>query len=124
MRMRDRRGPLAALLLLCGYSAAILWSEIALAAALGAPVSVPVSAALAWLMGANAGLLGWRLAMRAGFTASVYGWREGLRAVPRTIVANLVAVLAAWRALLIHADGGPKRWDKTDHIFPREQFEP
>ena len=45
MRMRDRRGPLAALLLLAGYGAAILWAEVALAAALGAPVAVPVSAA-------------------------------------------------------------------------------
>ena len=124
MRMRDRRGPLAALLLLCGYSAAILWAEMGLATALGAPVSVPVSPVLAWLMGANAGLLGWRLAMRAGFTTSVHGWREGLRAIPRTIISNLVSVLAAWRALLIHADGGPRHWDKTDHVFPREQFEP
>ena len=54
MRMRDRRGPLAALLLLAGYVAAFLWAQIALAAALGAPVAVPVSPALATLLTINA----------------------------------------------------------------------
>ena len=38
MRMRDRRGPLAALLLLAAYGAALLWSQLWLAEALGAPV--------------------------------------------------------------------------------------
>ena len=120
MRLRDRRGPLAALLLLCGYSAAALWAQIALAAAMGAPIALPISPALAWLMEANGWLLAWRLVMRAGFTTATYGWNEGLRSIPRTVTANLIAVLAARRALLIHAAGGAKRWDKTDHIFPRE----
>jgi adsorption protein B len=120
MRMRDRRGPLAALLLLAGYAAAILWTQVAMAAALGAPISVPVSTALATLMWINGWLLGWRLLMRACFTTAAYGWREGLRSVPRTIVANIIAVLAARRALLLHSAGGAKRWDKTRHIFPLE----
>lgn len=120
MRMRDRRGPLAALLLLTGYAAAMLWAEVALAATLGAPVAVPVSATLATLMFVNAWLLGWRLFMRFCFTAAAYGVGQGLRAIPRTVVANLVAILAARRALLIHAAGGAKQWDKTDHIFPTE----
>jgi len=120
MRMRDRRGPLAALLLLAGYTAAILWSQVALAAALGAPIAVPVSGALATLMWINGWLLGWRLLMRACFTSAAYGWREGLRSVPRALVANIVSVLAARRALLLHSAGGAKRWDKTHHIFPLE----
>lgn len=120
MRMRDRRGPLAALLLLSGYGAAILWAEVALAAALGAPVAVPVSPLLAALMWINGWLLGWRLLMRACFTTAAYGWREGLRSLPRTIVANVIAVLAARRALIIHSAGGPKQWDKTHHVFPIE----
>jgi adsorption protein B len=120
MRMRDRRGPLAALLLLAGYGAAILWLEVALAASLGAPIAVPISPVLATLMWINAWLLGWRLLMRACCTASAYGWREGLRGIPRTIVANLIAVLAAHRALMIHSAGGPRSWDKTHHIFPAE----
>jgi len=124
MRMRDRRGPLAALLLLAGYAAAILWGEVALAAALGAPIAVPVSVTLATLMWINGWLLGWRLLMRACFTTAAYGWREGLRAIPRTLVANIIAVLAARRALLLHSNGGAKRWDKTHHIFPAEIPQP
>lgn len=124
MRLRDRRGPLAAMLLLAGYGAALLWAQIALAASLGAPITVPVSPLLATLLWINAWLLGWRLLMRFSFTTAAYGWVEGLRAIPRTVVANIVAVLAARRALLIHSAGGPKRWDKTHHIFPIEAPQP
>ena len=38
MRMRDRRGPLAALLLVAGYAAILLWLQLWLASSLGAPV--------------------------------------------------------------------------------------
>ena len=120
MRMRDRRGPLAAILLLAGYASALLWAEIALAAALGAPIAVPVSPLLATLLWLNGWMLAWRLLMRAGFTAAAYGLAEGLRSIPRTVVANLIAVLAARRALLAHSAGGARRWDKTRHIFPLE----
>ena len=37
--------------------------------------------------------------MRFGFVARAYGWREGLRALPRTITANIIAMMAARRAL-------------------------
>jgi adsorption protein B len=124
MRMRDRRGPLAALLMVAGYGAAILWAEVALAAALGAPVAVPISPPLAMLMWINGWLLAWRMLMRASFTTSAYGWREGLRSIPRMVVANIVAVLAAWRALLLHSAGGARQWDKTRHIFPVEILQP
>ena len=122
MQMRDRRSPLAALLLLAGYGAAVLWAEIAFSAAMGAPVAVPISKPLALLMWINGWLLGWRLVMRACFTTAAYGWQEGLRSIPRMIVANVVAILAARRALLLHSAGGAKRWDKTQHIFPAGTF--
>ena len=120
MRMRDRRGPLAALLLLTGYGAAFLWAQVGIAASMGAPVEVPVSPALAWLLSINAWLLGWRLAMRFAFTTAAYGFGQGLLSLPRTIVANLIAILAARRAMMIHSNGGATRWDKTHHIFPTE----
>jgi adsorption protein B len=120
MRMRDRRGPLAAMVLFAGYVAAILWAEVVLAAALGAPIEVQVSTALATLMFLNSWLLGWRLLMRFCFTTAAYGAAEGFRSLPRTIVANIIAVLAAKRALQLHAEGGAKKWDKTHHIFPLE----
>ena len=68
----------------------------------------------------NGWLLAWRVLMRACFTASAYGWGEGLLSIPRMIVGNVIAMLAAARAVSLHLGGGAKRWDKTRHIFPAE----
>src|SRR3954451_11239907 len=78
MRMRDRRGPLAAVLLLAAYAAAFLWSQIWLAEALGAPIKAQLDPGLIILLTINGYLLGWRVLMRAYFTTSAYGWRQGL----------------------------------------------
>jgi adsorption protein B len=118
MRMRDRRGPFAALLLLAAYSAAFLWSQLLIAGALGAPIQAEFDPALSELLAINGGLLAWRILMRAGFTAYAYGLTEGLLSIPRLVVGNIIAILAAARALIIHAGGGAKRWDKTRHVFP------
>lgn len=120
MRLRDRRGPLAALLLLAAYGAALLWSQIWLAEVLGAPVHVRVDPLLVTLLIINGWLLAWRVLMRACFTASAYGVREGLLSIPRLVVGNVITVLAAARAVSIHIAGGAKRWEKTRHIFPQE----
>jgi bacteriophage N4 adsorption protein B len=120
MRMRDRRGPIAALLLLSGYSAALLWSQMWLAEALGAPVQMGIDPVLATLLWINLWLLLWRIAMRAVFTASSYGWKEGLRSIPRLVVGNLIAIVAAARAVLIYTGRQPPVWDKTRHVFPKD----
>jgi adsorption protein B len=121
MRLRDRQALLAALLLFAGYLSVALWLLLAAAHALGGPAPAPLPPALRLLALLNLGLLGWRLAMRAGFTAALYGWREGLRAVPRAVIGNVVAMLAALRALRLYRDQrrtGRARWDKTRHRFP------
>jgi adsorption protein B len=118
MRMRDRRGPLAALLLLAAYSAALIWSQIWLAEALGAPIDVKIDPTLVTLLIINGWLLAWRVLMRACFTASAYGFTQGLLSIPRMVVGNVIAMLAAARAVSLHLGGGAKRWDKTRHIFP------
>lgn len=120
MRLRDRRGPVAALLLIAGYVAAFLWSQIWVAGLLGAPVRVQLDPGLIVLLQVNGVLLAWRVLMRAAFTTSAYGWREGLLSVPRLVVGNLIAVLAAARATSLHIKGGARKWDKTQHIFPAE----
>ena len=120
MRMRDRRGPLAALLLLAAYVAALIWSQIWLAEALGAPIDARLDPALLTLLTINGWLLAWRVLIRACFTAYAYGVAEGLLSIPRLFVGNLIAILAAARAVGIHLGGGASRWDKTRHIFPAE----
>ena len=89
--------------------------------AVRATAPVPLPAATRWLLVVNAVLLTWRLAMRASATAATYGWVEGAKAVPRAVVGNIVAMLAARRALFRYAAmlaGSPPRWDKTAHRFP------
>ena len=120
MRMRDRRGPLAAVLLVAAYGAALLWSQIWLAEALGAPIKARLDPGLVTLLTINGWLLAWRVLMRAGFTASAYGWRQGVLSIPRLVVGNVIAMLAAARAVSLHLGGGATRWDKTRHIFPAE----
>ena len=80
-----------------------------------------LSQELQTLLLVNAAMLGWRVLMRAGFVTATYGLKQGLLSVPRIIVGNVIAILAVKRALALHANGGPSRWDKTRHIFPVEE---
>jgi len=120
MRMRDRRGPLAALLLVAGYAAMLLWFQLWIARGLGAPVDLVPTPVLAFLLKLNAVLLAWRILVRAGFVTATYGLGQGLLSIPRLVVGNVIAMLAVKRAILTHAAGGPRRWDKTLHMFPAE----
>jgi len=120
MRLRDRRGPIAALLLISGYVAALIWSQLWLAKAIGAPIQVGIDPALSTLLWINLSLLAWRVAMRMVFTGSAYGWCEAVRSVPRLIVGNVIAICAAARALMFYIGRSPPAWDKTRHTFPKE----
>ena len=123
-RMRDRRGPLAAVLLATGYLAAFLWGQLWLASALGAPPAPRFSPLLATLLQINLCFLLWRMSMRIAFTTAAYGWGEGLSSVPRILAANLITLLAMYRAVKLHLSGGPKGWDKTAHTFPADWNKP
>ncbi|HYI42804.1 MAG TPA: glycosyl transferase family protein, partial [Sphingomicrobium sp.] len=120
MRMRDRRGPIAALLLLSGYLAALLWSQMWFAQALGAPIQVGIDPMLAKLLWINLWLLLWRIAMRMLFTTSAYGLAQGLLSVPRLVVGNMIAICAALRAVGLYLTRSPQVWDKTRHTFPKQ----
>ena len=127
MRLRDRQSLLAALLLLAGYLALALWLTLKAWQGAGGAGPAPLPAGLSALVAVNLALLGWRLAMRAGFTTAAYGWREGLRAIPRTVTGNIVMMLAAGSALSRYRAlrrGGRPRWDKTAHVFPAAPHAP
>ena len=91
-----------------------------IAKALGAPIQLEVDEGLVALLVLNGWLLAWRILMRACFTASAYGVGEGLMSIPRLFIGNIIAMLAALRAVSIYLTGGPRRWEKTHHVFPRE----
>lgn len=121
MRMRDRRAPLAVLVLAAAYVALVAWGLSFAVHRLGGGVASGVSIPT-WLLTANGALLGWRLVMRAAFTGAAYGMREALWSVPRALVANLIALLAARRAITRYVGllrGARLVWDKTAHVFPQ-----
>lgn len=121
MRMRDRRAPLAVVALAAGYASLVLWAATMAAHHLaGTPPPGP-GRWLGVLLGVNAALLSWRLAVRAAMTTREHGWREGVIAVPRTMVGNYISLLAARRAVVRYIGmlfGRTPRWDKTAHRFP------
>lgn len=127
MRMRDRRATLAIPVLAIAYVALVL-SGISLLTHLAIATPVPLPDDLVQLLLlVNGGLLAWRIAMRAGFTGTAYGWRQAALSVPRILVANLISLLAARRALILYwptLHGRRPRWDKTAHHFPDAATEP
>jgi adsorption protein B len=123
MRLRDRQGLLAALLLFSGYASMLLWLALKGREGLGGAAPAPLPPALSLLVRLNLALLLWRLAMRSAFTAAAYGPTEGLRAAPRAVVGNAVAMFAAGAALARYRTlrrTGRTAWDKTQHRFPAE----
>ena len=62
----------------------------------------------------------WRVLMRFAFTAREYGAIEGLRAVLRIPVGNVIAIMAGRRALLAYLRSLPISILKIDGSFVRE----
>ncbi|MBN8808076.1 MAG: glycosyl transferase family protein [Sphingomonas sp.] len=121
MRMRDRRAPLAMLLLFIAYVALVAWgASLGLHALTHTPMPA-LGATMATLLKINGALLVWRLAMRAWFTGRAYGPWQAALSLPRALVGNYIALLAARRALWRYIGalrGRRPAWDKTAHRFP------
>jgi adsorption protein B len=119
MRLRDRRAPLAALVLAAAYAALLGWALARIGAIVtGRPstVALPLPLQLA-----NLALLGWRMAMRAGFTGRTHGWRMATLTPVHMLIGNIVAMMAAVRAIGLYLAilrHGRVRWEKTAHVFP------
>jgi bacteriophage N4 adsorption protein B len=127
MRLRDRRAPLAMLVLAVAYLAMIAWSVAGAAHILRGTSAAPLPGWMVTLLWINTALLAWRLLLRALFTGRAYGWREALVSPVRFIVGIAVDLLAAPRALLAYLRqlrGGPPVWHKTAHQFPAPETAP
>ena len=121
MRLHDRRALLGAIVLVIAYLALVLSAAlIAGNAVFGLPLPPPTPALRAMFMVTSV-LLVWRLTVRCFFVTRTYGWHEGARSVPRVIIGNVIAIIAARRALWLYLTmrrDGVVRWDKTRHAFP------
>ncbi len=118
MTLRDRRGPLTALVLAAAYLLLLLDAALLVLHWLGKVDLLALSWPLkAMLLASFAGFL-WRAGARAVFTGREYGWREGLRSVLRIPVANVIAIMAGRRALVAYfrsLQDGRVTWEKTAH---------
>lgn len=124
MRLRDRKASFAAIVLAIAYVAVILMGILLLAELIGIYRLQPVSPFLRILLFLNGGFLMWRLLMKCYFVFALYGLREAILSIPRTIVANLINIMAVWRALRQYIDqlaGHPAYWEKTNHFYPDVQ---
>jgi adsorption protein B len=124
MRLHDRRGIFSAVVLFAAYLALILEAVVMATTAFGLYEPRPLGSLLATLLPVNGALLCWRLAMRAFFVGRLYGAWEALRSIPRSVVSNIIAILAARRAIFVyvrHWLGHPLRWEKTRHIAPPQE---
>ena len=118
MRLRDRRGPLSALVLTAGYLLFVLAAISMLLHVSGVAPMVEPSPLLKVLLVANLAALLWRAAMRFAFTQREYGPAEALRAILRIPVANIITIMSTRRALVAYFGtlrGAAAMWDKTDH---------
>lgn len=118
MRLRDRRGPMMAVVLAAAYAWLCLTGV--LLAFEGAGWTLPASGtpALRAMLAVSTASLLWRVAMRFVLTTREYGVVEGLRSIPRLFVANVIAIMAGRRALGAYVRtlrGAAIVWDKTEH---------
>ena len=118
MALRDRRGPLTALVLAAAYVLLVIDAVLLVLRLMGKAPMLSLSPSLRLMLLASfAGFL-WRAASRAAFTGREYGWREGLFAVLRIPIANIIAIMAGRRALTAYLrslQDGKVVWDKTVH---------
>ncbi|VAV92251.1 Glycosyltransferases, probably involved in cell wall biogenesis [hydrothermal vent metagenome] len=121
MRLRDRKASLAAIVLALAYFAIVLTGLLGLLGLAGVYQPTPLSTLLKTLLLINAIFLVWRLIMRGYFVFKLYGLREALLSIPRTLVSNIINIMAARRAMIQYLgslSGRPLVWEKTSHFFP------
>ena len=119
MRLHDRRSIFAALVLVIAYICILLTAVLAVLYIIGIYRPKPLPDLLVIVLAVNAGFLFWRLTVRAAFVGAIYGWAEALLSVPRSVIANIIAIMAARRACVAyirHCFGAPLLWDKTTHF--------
>ena len=129
MMLRDRKGPLASLLLGLAYLLVLVGIVTHLASEAGLAAEFEPSPALRMLLLVTSAGLFWRVFVRAVFAGREYGWRQGLLAIPRVVVSNVIAIMSGQRALIAYIRslrGAPVIWEKTEHkahptLAPRQE---
>jgi adsorption protein B len=120
MRLRDRRAPLTAIVLAAAYMLLIISPLLYIASRAGFYHPQPIDPLLKVLLVINFAALAWRCLLRAVFTAHEYSLGEGIMAVLRMPLANVIAIMAGRRAIsayLASLYSGRVKWDHTVHLY-------
>jgi adsorption protein B len=118
MSLRDRHGPLTAIVLTCAYAMLVIEAILAFARFGGWEGALAMSPALRVMVAVCFAALVWRALCRGFFTGREYGIAEGLRAVMRIPLANIISIMAGRRALVAYIRtlrGASVSWEKTQH---------
>lgn len=118
MALRDRRGLLTALVLASAYLLLIFDALLVGMTKAGLVRPHALSQPLQIMLWISLAGFVWRAVLRFGFTAREYGVFEGVMAVLRIPVANIIAIMAGRRALVAYFRSlrtGQVVWDKTTH---------
>ncbi|MGO4168769.1 glycosyl transferase family protein [Novosphingobium sp. YAF33] len=118
MALRDRRGPLTAIVLASSYALILVEGILGVPRILGWETATKPPPMLAWMIAVGLFSLVWRSVVRAALTTREYGVAEGFRAILRIPVANYIAIMAGRDALASYIRtlrGGEVTWDKTRH---------
>lgn len=118
MLLQDRKSIFAAIVLIAAYICIVFSAILAMAKTHGLYQPSPLPAALITLLWLNFAFLFWRLGVRAAFVAMLYGPKEAILSIPRSLISNIIAIMAARRACanyVRHCFGAPLVWDKTTH---------
>lgn len=118
MTLRDRRGPLIAVVLAAAYLLLVVEGLLGAARLAGWQEGLPVSPLLRFMIALSFVSFLWRMTFRFAFTAREYGPMEGVLSIFRIPIANIIAIMAGRRALLTYLGtlgGAAISWDKTVH---------
>ncbi|MEO6092538.1 MAG: glycosyltransferase family 2 protein, partial [Novosphingobium sp.] len=118
MELRDRRGPLTAIVLAAAYLLIVVEGLLQAARLAGLDAQADRSALADTMIALCFISFAWRAAWRFTFTAREYGLWEGWRALLRIPVGNIIAIMAGRRALAAYIRsllGAAVSWDKTSH---------
>jgi bacteriophage N4 adsorption protein B len=125
MLCRDRKAIFAAVVAVAAYTAILCGAVLLILQLSGIRPLHTVPGNVRIVLVVNGWFLLWRLCVRAAFVWRLYGPAEAALSVPRIVVSNVIAILAARRAVFAyigHCFGNRLSWDKTAHShFPAEQ---
>lgn len=124
MRLRDRKAVFAAIVLTAAYICIVLTAALTGAELAGFFTTPPISPWVKLILFLTLVLLAWRVLVRAAFVWLMHGPRQAALSIPRSLIANIVAIVAARKACstyIRHILGDKLVWEKTAHAhFPGE----